>query len=109
MNSPKKEATMYLTITTSKVTEEDLKIIKPYMDQFLPRLKKVPGVLAVYYSIRPDKGDETTFIVWESTEALQAYRKESLFKEAADFEEAHGFASTRDAYPLNFGASSLVK
>ncbi|HTX78212.1 MAG TPA: hypothetical protein VMC62_01020 [Longilinea sp.] len=99
---------MYLTITTSKVTEEDLKIIKPFMDQFLPRLKEVPGVLAVYYSVRPDKGDETTFIVWENTDAIQAYRKDTLFKEAADFEEAHGFASTRDGYPLDFGASAPV-
>ena len=54
---------MFITITTSHPTPEQWKLIKPFMDQFLPRLRQVSGVHAVYFSFQEDKGDETTFII----------------------------------------------
>ncbi len=95
---------MFITVTSSHVTPDELKIIEPFMHEFLPRLRKIPGVLAVYYSVRPDKGDETTFIVWENTDAIQAYREGPLLKEAIDFETANGLSSSREGYPISFSA-----
>jgi quinol monooxygenase YgiN len=50
------------------------------MAKFIPSLRQVPGVHAVYFSYREDKGDEATFIVWENTQAIQTYRESSLFQ-----------------------------
>ncbi len=95
---------MFLTITTSHVTPEELTIIEPFMKEFLPKLRKVPGVLSVYYSVRQDKGDETTFIIWEDTDAIKAYREGPLLKEALDFEAKNGLSSAREGYPIDFAA-----
>jgi quinol monooxygenase YgiN len=95
---------MFITVTSSHVTPDELKIIQPFMDSFLPKLRKVPGVLAVYYSVRLDKGDETTFIVWENPDAIKTYREGPLLKEALDFEASHGLSSAREGYPIDFVA-----
>jgi hypothetical protein len=60
---PFQEIPMFITITTSHPTPEQWKLIKPFMDQFLPRLRHLSGVHAVYFSFQEDKGDETTFII----------------------------------------------
>jgi len=91
---------MFLSVTTSHPSAEEWKIIKPFMAQFIPRLRQVPGVHAAYFSYREDKGDETTFIVWENTEAIQTYRESPLFQEAVEFEKKHGLSSTRDGFPI---------
>lgn len=91
---------MFITLTTSKPSSEEWKVIKPFMVDFIPRLRQVPGVQAVYFSYREDKGDETTFIVWENTQAIQTYRESLLFKEAAEFEKKHGLSSARDGFPV---------
>ena len=91
---------MFITMTTSKPSPEEWKVIKPFMGKFIPRLHQVPGVQAVYFSYRDDKGDETTFIIWENTQAIQTYRESPLFKEAAEFEKSHGLSSTRDGFPI---------
>ncbi len=91
---------MVITITTSHPTLQEWEVIRPFMADFIPRLRLVPGVQAVYFSKREDKGDETTFIVWEDAQAIQKYRESALFKEAVDFENKHGLSSTRDGFPL---------
>jgi quinol monooxygenase YgiN len=91
---------MFITITTSQPSQEEWKIIKPFMSKFIPNLRKVPGVHAVYFSYREDKGDETTFIVWENTQAIQTYRESPLFQEAVDFEKKHGLSSIRNGFPV---------
>ena len=92
---------MFVTVTTSHPTPEELQIIKPFMAGFLPRLRKVPGVVNVFFSVRPDKGDETTFIVWENTAAIQTYRESALFLEAVEFEKKFNLSSTREGYPIS--------
>ena len=91
---------MFITITTSRPSQQEWKLIKPFMANFIPKLRKLPGVQAVYFSYREDKGDETTFIVWENTQAIQNYRESTLFQEAVDFEIKHGLSSTRDGFPV---------
>jgi quinol monooxygenase YgiN len=91
---------MFITITTSRPSLDEWKVIKPFMAKFIPRLRQVPGVQAVYFSFREDKGDETTFIVWENTRAIQTYRESPLFQEAVEFENEHGLSSTRDGFPV---------
>jgi len=91
---------MFITITTSHTSLDEWKVIKPFMAKFIPSLRQVPGVQAVYFSFREDKGDETTFIVWENAQAIQTYRESSLFQEAVEFEKINGLSSTRDGFPV---------
>jgi len=56
----------------------------------------------VYHYVRPDKGDDSTLIIWESEAAVQAYRTSALVKEAIAFEQAHNLPTTREGYPLSY-------
>ena len=91
---------MFITITTSKATPEQLHEVETFLHEFLPRLKQQPGVLAIYHYARPEQGDGSTIIIWENEEAVQAYRRSELLKEAIAFEQAHHLPSTREGYPL---------
>lgn len=91
---------MFLTITTSKATPEQLQEVETFLYEFLPRLKQQPGVVAIYHYARPEQSDESTIIIWENEEAVQAYRRSDLIKEAVAFEQAHHLPSTREGYPL---------
>jgi quinol monooxygenase YgiN len=93
---------MYITITTSKPTQEQLPQVEAFLQQFLPRVQQQPGVLAVYHYVRPDKGDDSTLIVWEDEAAVQAYRASALVREAIAFEQANDLAATREGYPLRY-------
>ena len=91
---------MFLTITTSKATPEQLQEVETFLHGFLPRLEHQPGVLAVHHYARPEQGDESTIIIWENEEAVQAYRRSDLIQEAIAFEQAHHLPSMREGYPL---------
>ncbi len=91
---------MFITITTSKATPEQLHEVEAFLHEFLPRLKQQPGVVAIYHYVRPEQGDESTIIIWENEEAVKAYRTSDLIKEAIAFEQAHNLPSTREGYPL---------
>jgi heme-degrading monooxygenase HmoA len=91
---------MFITITISKATPEQLQEVETFLHEFLPRLKQQPGVLAMYHYTRPEQGDGSTMIIWENEEAVKAYRVSDLIKEAIAFEQAHHLPSTREGYPL---------
>jgi quinol monooxygenase YgiN len=93
---------MYITITTSTPTREQLPQVEAFLQRFLPRVQRQPGVLAVYHYVRADKGDDSTLIVWEDEAAVQAYRTGDLVKEAIAFEQAHNLPATREGYPLSY-------
>lgn len=91
---------MVISITSSRLTEEQTRLTEAFLQTFLPRMRTYPGVMAIYHFARPDHGDENTLVIWESEAALQAYRQSDLVKEAMAFEKDHGLPSTREAYPL---------
>ncbi len=80
---------MFITITTSKATPEQLQEVETFLHEFLP-----------YHYARPEQGDESTIIIWENEEAVKHYRTGDLVKEAIAFEQAHHLPSTREGYPL---------
>ncbi len=93
---------MYITITTSKPTSEQLPEEEAFLHQFLPRLQQQPGVVAVYHFFWPDKGDDSTLIIWENEAAVEAYKTSALVKEAIAFGQAYNLPATREGYPLMF-------
>jgi heme-degrading monooxygenase HmoA len=42
-------------------------------DQFVPKLKAIPGFLAVYTLDDPEAGEGVSFTLWDSAEAAQQY------------------------------------
>lgn len=92
---------MLISFTSSKVTPEQGRQVEEFLGEFLPRLKaEQPGVVAVYHFTKADQGEQVTAIVWETDDARAAYRESNLIKEALEFEQRLGLASTREAYPL---------
>jgi quinol monooxygenase YgiN len=98
---------MFITITTSKVTPKQMMQVNEFLKGFLPRMKQQPGVVSIYHYFRPEKGDESTVVIWESPEAVKAYRESDLIKEAIAYEQKLGLQSvtTREGYPLIFSAN----
>jgi quinol monooxygenase YgiN len=91
-----------ISLTTSRVTPAQAQQVERFLQKFLPELEREPGVVAVYHFYRPEPGESTTVIIWESDEARQAYRQSKLIREAVAVEQKLGLASTRDAYPLTY-------
>ncbi len=98
---------MFVTITSSKGSAEQAAKAEEFLRGFLSRLKQQPGVVAILHYKRPDMDDESTIIVWENQEAVQAYRKGDLIKEAIAFESKMNMPGTREAYPLTLGYGLL--
>jgi heme-degrading monooxygenase HmoA len=93
---------MFITITLSKVDTVQLEKVENFLAEFLPRFQKQPGVNSIYHFDRPDKGDEVTVVVWESEDAVKAYRQSELIKEVIEFEKANNLPATREGYPLKY-------
>jgi len=93
---------MIISITSSHVTPEQSKQLENFLNSFLPRMRKLPGVIAIYHYARPDKEDDSTLVIWESEQALKAYREGELVKEAIAFEKKLGLPGTRETYPVLF-------
>ena len=99
---------MYITFTSSKVNEQESRDADQFLEGFLPRFKRQPGVVAIFHYNRPDKGDEVTVTVWESEDAVKAYRQSELIKEPMAFEAAHNLPTTREGYPLVYATSRQI-
>jgi len=95
---------MIITITSSKVPSEHSEKVEIFLRDFLPRLKQQQGVLGIYHFARPDKEDESTIVIWKSQEDVKRYREGELIKEAFAFESQLILQSTREGYPLIYGA-----
>jgi len=92
---------MMISITSSQVTGEQAERVEAFLATFLPRMRKFPGVIAIYQYSRPEHGDEKTVAIWEDEAALRRYRESDLVKEAIAFEKQWNLASTRQAYPIS--------
>jgi len=91
---------MVISITSSKVNAEQAQKVTAFLKTFLPRMRKFPGVVAIYHYTRPEQGDDSTVVIWESEEAMKAYRQSDLIKEAIAYEKQSGTPATREAHPL---------
>jgi heme-degrading monooxygenase HmoA len=98
---------MFITITTSKVTPEQSRKVESFLTNFIPRMKQQQGVVAIYHYSRPEKGDESTVVIWDNPEAVKAYRESDLIKEAMAYEQELDLqgTTTREGYPLIFSAN----
>jgi heme-degrading monooxygenase HmoA len=65
-------------------------------------MRQFPGVIAIYHYARPDRGDDSTVVIWESEVALKLYRQSELVKEAMAFEKKLNLLATREVYPLTY-------
>jgi quinol monooxygenase YgiN len=92
---------MYISITGGKVSKESEMATEKFLSEFLPKMRKLPGVVAIYHYYRPEFGDDSTIVIWKDKEALQAYRGGELIKEAIAFEKKMGLQATREGYPLD--------
>jgi heme-degrading monooxygenase HmoA len=91
---------MFITITTSIVDEELSRKVEKFLESFLPRMREQPGVTAIYHTANRDKGEESTIVIWESEEVLEAFQQSDLIKEAMDFKKKYTVVSTGEAYPI---------
>jgi quinol monooxygenase YgiN len=89
-----------ISITSAKASEAQVGQVREFLGTFLPRLRKSPGVNAIYQFPGSGSGEETTIIVWESESALRAYRESALMQEVTAFAQEHGFTITRETHPL---------
>jgi quinol monooxygenase YgiN len=96
---------MVISVTTSRVTPEQALQVEAFLHRFLPQLEQEPGVTAVYHFSRPEVGELTTLIVWESESARQAYRRGELIQQAMTVEQQFGLATTRESYPLAYASA----
>jgi heme-degrading monooxygenase HmoA/ketosteroid isomerase-like protein len=100
---------MVISLTTSRVTPEQAQQVEEFLQGFLPKVQREPGVVAIYHFHRLDPGESTTLIVWETDEARQAYRESELIEEALAFERSLGLASDREAYPLTQATHGVIQ
>jgi heme-degrading monooxygenase HmoA len=96
---------MVISVTTSQVTPEQALQVEAFLHRFLPQLEREPGVTAVYHFTRPETGEMTTLIVWESEAARQAYRQGELIQQAMIVEQQLGLATTRESFPLAYASA----
>ncbi len=91
-----------ITSTSSRISKEQSDQLTRFLEAYLPRMRKFPGVKGIYHYDQPSTGAPTTLVIWESLEALQNYRGSELIEEAIAFENENAVPGTRDAYPLIF-------
>ena len=87
---------MVITITASQIGEEDLDAVEAFLSEFLPRMKREPGIVEIVHHAQRDQGRATTLVMWESEGHVKQYREGHLIKEALAFEQSMRLKSTRD-------------
>ena len=92
---------MYVTITASKgLSDEQAQRVHSFLADFLPRLKREPGVKEILHGASPDGADITTVIVWETPADAKRYRESELIREPIALEAELGLTSTREGFSV---------
>ncbi len=97
---------MVISLTASTVTPEQTQQVDDFLQRFPSKMQQESGAVAIYHFYRPDPGESTTIVIWESEEARQAYRQSELIQEAMAFERKLGLTRTREAYPLTYATQA---
>jgi heme-degrading monooxygenase HmoA len=92
---------MMISITTGRATGAQAEQVEVFLRGFLPRVRRFPGVTAIYHFTRGEGGEQVTAILWENEQALRAYRESELMKEVTAFMQKHGLTLTREAHPVS--------
>ncbi|MGZ8646141.1 MAG: hypothetical protein ACXWX3_07625 [Actinomycetota bacterium] len=73
-----------------------LEAVEAFLFEFLPRMKREPGIVEIAHYVQNDVGKATTLVIWESEDHVRKYREGDLIKEAVAFEKSQQLSSTRD-------------
>jgi heme-degrading monooxygenase HmoA len=93
---------MLITITSSRPNEDERHQIDSFLETVMPRIADFPGVLAAYHFWRAEEGESVSFLVWESEDAMKAFRESDVAREIGEFEAKIGVAARREAYPVHY-------
>lgn len=86
---------MVVTITASQMDAKELDAVEAFLSEFLPRMKREPGIVEIVHYVQQDQGKATTLVIWESEDHVRRYREGDLIKEAVAFEQSLQLSSTR--------------
>jgi quinol monooxygenase YgiN len=100
---------MYITLTTSKPDTEQARKLEAFLADFLPRMEREAGIVAIYHYTRPEQGEDVTVVIWESQEAAMNYRAGALIQEVNRMEKELNLPVTREGYPLLYASSGSLK
>jgi heme-degrading monooxygenase HmoA len=93
---------MYITITTIHQEASDTEMVENFLAQFLPRIEKQPGVVALYRYLRPEQEDSATVIIWENEEGWKGYVESPLKQEVDAFAQENDLPIGREGHPLAY-------
>jgi quinol monooxygenase YgiN len=94
---------MMISITTASMqfSPSQAKEIASFLKTYLPQMRKVPGVIAIYHYSKPENAGGSTIAIWENEASLKQYRDGDLFREAITFMKKVNVTTTREAYPID--------
>jgi heme-degrading monooxygenase HmoA len=91
---------MFITTTIVKGLPNQISETEKFLYDFLPKLKKFPGVISVYNYNLHDKGESNTIVIWENEDAVKTYWNSELIKEPTEFIKNNNSTVTRESHPL---------
>jgi hypothetical protein len=66
---------MVITITASQMDAKKLEAVEAFLSDFLPRMKREPGIVEMVHYVQNDLGKVTTLVIWESEDRVRKYRE----------------------------------
>jgi heme-degrading monooxygenase HmoA len=91
---------MFIATTIVKGAPQQISETEKFLYDFLPKLKKFPGVISVYNYNLHDKGESNTIVIWENEDAVKAYLNSELIKEPKEFVKNNNSTLTRESNQL---------
>jgi len=86
---------MIVTVTEGQPNEAQGVQTEAFLAEFLPRMKREPGVVEILHYTDPESGAAVTVVVWESEGGVRRYREGELIREAIAFEQKIGESAGR--------------
>ena len=90
-----------MTITSVKAAPGQIDSTVKFLSDFLPRLRKFPGVTAIYSYNTKDNSETNTLVIWENEDAVKAYWNSELINEPNEFVKKNNGKISREVYSLS--------